>query len=200
MGARPIPSATNHSQTRDEVPDGAFFLFVSKGFNDAIRLSETGRWPEIGLRTPRVSFHPPFTQIETHSKSHVFSDTCQKWIAPQLRQVRPLSKRAETPEGGVVVRGGANFRAGSAYWPEVATGGRRSFAAACDDDMRRSPKRIFEAAGRRGPAMARFIRRPEFRCRGRDALGAEEACHTRQCEVKTTSSIQRRHCDQFAAR
>ena len=82
----------------------AFFLFVSKGFSGAIRLSETGRWPEIGLRTPRVSFHPPFTQIETHSKFFVFSGACQKWIAPQLRQVRPLSKRAETPEGGVVVR------------------------------------------------------------------------------------------------
>ena len=70
--------ATCTSQTRDEVPDGAFFLFVSKGFNDAIRLSETGRWPEIGLRTPRVSFHPPFTQIETHSKMFVFSGACRK--------------------------------------------------------------------------------------------------------------------------
>ena len=30
-------------------PSGAFFLFGSKGFSDAIRLSETGRWPEIGL-------------------------------------------------------------------------------------------------------------------------------------------------------
>lgn len=27
----------------------AFFLFVSKGFSEAIRLSETGRWLEIGL-------------------------------------------------------------------------------------------------------------------------------------------------------
>jgi hypothetical protein len=42
-------SATCTSQTRDEVPDGAFFLFVSKGFSEAIRLSETGIWPEIGL-------------------------------------------------------------------------------------------------------------------------------------------------------
>jgi len=32
---------------------------------EAIRLSETTRWPEIGLLTPRVSFHPPFTEIET---------------------------------------------------------------------------------------------------------------------------------------
>jgi hypothetical protein len=27
----------------------AFFLFVSKGFSEAIRLSETGQQPEIGL-------------------------------------------------------------------------------------------------------------------------------------------------------
>ena len=88
----------------------AFFIFVSKGFSGAIRLSETDRWPEIGLRTPRVSFHPPFTQIETHSKLFVFSGACRKWIAPQLRQVRPLSKRSETPEGGVTLRNGANGR------------------------------------------------------------------------------------------
>ena len=59
-------SATCILQNRDEVPEGAFFLFVSKGFSEAIRLSETGLWPEIGLRTPRVSFHPPFMEIETH--------------------------------------------------------------------------------------------------------------------------------------
>jgi len=34
--------------------------------------------------------------------------------------------RTEIPEGGVVVGGGANFRAVSACWPEVATGGERS--------------------------------------------------------------------------
>ena len=60
------PSAKNHSRTYNEVPDGAFFLFVSKGFSEAIRLSETGLWSKIGLLTPSVSFHPPFTQIETH--------------------------------------------------------------------------------------------------------------------------------------
>jgi len=53
-----------------------------------------------------------------------------KWIAPQLRRVRALSKRSETPEGGVVLRGGANFRAGSAYRPEVATGGQKRSATA----------------------------------------------------------------------
>ena len=104
------PSATNHSRTRDEAPVRAFFLFGSKGFNEANRLSETGRWPEIGLRTPCVSFHPPFTPIETHQKMVVFSDACQKWVAPQLRPVRLLSKQTETLEGGVVVRGGANDR------------------------------------------------------------------------------------------
>ncbi len=31
----------------------AFFLFSSKGFSEAIRLSETGRWPEIGLPGPK---------------------------------------------------------------------------------------------------------------------------------------------------
>jgi hypothetical protein len=42
-------SATCTSQTRDEVPDGTFFLLVSKGFSKAIRLSETGDVAEIGL-------------------------------------------------------------------------------------------------------------------------------------------------------
>ena len=92
----------------------AFFLSVSKGFSEAIRLSETGLWPEIGLRTPRVSFHPPFTQIETHSKKNVFLDACQKWIAPQLRSVRPLSKQTETLEGGVDVRDDAGLLTRSA--------------------------------------------------------------------------------------
>ena len=104
-------SATNHSQTQDQALVRAFFLFGSKGFNDAIRLSETGRSLGIGLRTPRVSFHPPFTQIETHQKMVVFSDACQKWVAPQLRPVRPLSKQTETLEGGVVVRTRALFGA-----------------------------------------------------------------------------------------
>jgi len=76
FSVRVIPSATNPSRTRDEAPAWAFFLFGSKGFNEVIRLSETDRWPEIRLRTPRVSFHPPFTQIETHSKLVVFSDVC----------------------------------------------------------------------------------------------------------------------------
>ena len=66
VGISPVPSAKNHSRTYNEVPDGAFFLFVSKGFSEAIRLSETGIWSKIGLLTPSVSFHPPFTQIETH--------------------------------------------------------------------------------------------------------------------------------------
>ena len=100
-------TATNHSRTRDEAPARAFFLFVSKGFSEAIRLSETGHWPEIVLRTTRVSFHPPFTKIETHSKMFVFSDACRKRVAPQLKRARPLSMRTETPEGGVVVRVGA---------------------------------------------------------------------------------------------
>jgi hypothetical protein len=36
-------------QTRDEAPAWAFFLLVSKGFSEAIRLSETGVLVEIGL-------------------------------------------------------------------------------------------------------------------------------------------------------
>jgi len=36
-----------------------------------------------------------------------FSATWQKRIAPGLMRVRPLSVRTETPEGGVVVWGGA---------------------------------------------------------------------------------------------
>ena len=119
MGSNPTSSATNHSRTRDEAPARAFFLFVSKGFSGAIRLSEIGRWPEIGLRTPRVSFHPPFTQIETHSKRHAFSSACEKWITPQLRCVRPLSKRSETPEGGVIERGSEKALAG---WATTRSG------------------------------------------------------------------------------
>jgi hypothetical protein len=49
LGSNPICTATYTSQTRDEVPDGAFFLFVSKWFSGAIRLSETGISAEIGL-------------------------------------------------------------------------------------------------------------------------------------------------------
>jgi hypothetical protein len=104
----PALTATNHSRTRDEAPAWAFFLFVSKGFSGAIRLSATVRWPEIGLRTPRVSFHPPFTQIETHSKMFVFSCACRKQVATQLKRARPISMRTETPEGGVVLRKCAN--------------------------------------------------------------------------------------------
>ena len=44
-----------------------------------------------------------------------------------LKRIHLLSVRTEIPEGGVVVQGGANFRAGSTYWPEVATGGKRPF-------------------------------------------------------------------------
>ena len=54
-------SATCTSQTPDEAPDRAFFLFVSKGFTKAIQLLETGDLAEIGLFMPRISFHPPFT-------------------------------------------------------------------------------------------------------------------------------------------
>jgi hypothetical protein len=103
-------SATCTSQTRDEVPCGAFFLFVSKGFSEGIRLSKTSDLVRIGLRTPRVSFHPPFIQIETDSKSDALSVSWKNRIAPQLKRVRPLSGRTETPEGGVVVRGGAGGR------------------------------------------------------------------------------------------
>ena len=38
----PVPSATCTSRTRDEALVWAFFLFFSKGFSEAIRLSETG--------------------------------------------------------------------------------------------------------------------------------------------------------------
>ena len=54
LSARPTSSnlvcpATCTSQTRDEVPVGAFFLSVSKGFSEAIRLSETGVSATFGL-------------------------------------------------------------------------------------------------------------------------------------------------------
>ena len=42
-------SATCTSQTRDEAPARAFFLFGSKGFSKAIRLSETGVSATFGL-------------------------------------------------------------------------------------------------------------------------------------------------------
>jgi lysozyme len=45
----PPPPATCTSRTRDEAPVRALFLFVSKGFNEAIRLSETGVSARIGL-------------------------------------------------------------------------------------------------------------------------------------------------------
>ena len=49
MAETPFVSATCTSQTLDKVPDGAFFLFVSKGFSEAIRLSETSDLAEFGL-------------------------------------------------------------------------------------------------------------------------------------------------------
>lgn len=49
IAERVTPSATYTLRTQDEVPDGAFFLFGSKGFSGAIRLSETGALAEIGL-------------------------------------------------------------------------------------------------------------------------------------------------------
>ena len=49
LGARTAPSATCTLQTRDKVPDWALFLFVSNGFSEAIRLSETGISAKIGL-------------------------------------------------------------------------------------------------------------------------------------------------------
>ena len=82
----PFVSATYTLRTRDEVPSGAFFLFGSKGFNEAMRLSETNDLTAIGLRTPRVSFHPPFTQVETDLKLVVLSDAWRERTAPQLRR------------------------------------------------------------------------------------------------------------------
>ena len=48
-GSNPSCSATYTLRTRDEVPSGAFFLFGSKGFNEAMRLSETNDLTEICL-------------------------------------------------------------------------------------------------------------------------------------------------------
>jgi hypothetical protein len=42
LGASRVPSAKNHSRTRDEAPVRAFFVFVSKGFSNCDRPSETG--------------------------------------------------------------------------------------------------------------------------------------------------------------
>jgi hypothetical protein len=53
---------------------------------------------------PRASFHPPFIQIETDSKSGVFSMYWGNPATPQLKRVCLLSVQTETPEGGVVVR------------------------------------------------------------------------------------------------
>ena len=48
-------------------------------------------------------------EIETDSKSDALSVSWRNRIAPQLRWVRQLSVRTETPEGGVVVRVGGHF-------------------------------------------------------------------------------------------
>jgi len=60
LGVCRTPSATCTLQTRDEVPCGAFFLFVSKGFSFCRRPSETGRTLQIGLWQPCVSFRAPW--------------------------------------------------------------------------------------------------------------------------------------------
>ncbi len=51
---------------------------------------------------------------------------CKNRTTPQLKQVRFLSVRTETPEGGVVVRSDANFSEVLIESPEVATGGERT--------------------------------------------------------------------------
>ena len=82
LSFKPIPSATCTSQTRDEVPDGAFFLFVSKWFSEAIRLSETGVSAEIGLaehrkcarswrRVPDVGSDPAYPDLSARDADAV---------------------------------------------------------------------------------------------------------------------------------
>ena len=85
QGSNPCRSATYTLRIQDQVPDGAFFLFGSKGFSDAIRLSENGSLAKIGLRTSRVSFHPPRTQIKMALKIVVFSEAWREWAAPRLQ-------------------------------------------------------------------------------------------------------------------
>lgn len=62
-----------HSANPKTGPSRGLFLYVPKGFAGTIRPSETGLPREIGLRTPTVSFHPPFALGETDSKSPYIS-------------------------------------------------------------------------------------------------------------------------------
>jgi hypothetical protein len=72
VGSNPTPSATCTSRTRDEAPVRAFSPFCSKGFAGILRPSETGRPPEIGLRTPTVSFYPPSPKSRRVQKLRIF--------------------------------------------------------------------------------------------------------------------------------
>lgn len=67
------PQTTFEPETRR--PREPSFL-VKKEFSQVFRLSATGALAEIGLRTPRVFFHPPFTQTGTDLKLDVFSGCC----------------------------------------------------------------------------------------------------------------------------
>ena len=186
LDIRPIPSATFTSQTRDEVPDGAFFLFVSKGFSEAIRLSETGVSAEIGLSGPRVSFHPPCTQIETDSKYLAISACWGNLNAPQLKRFRVLSVRTETPEGGVVVRAEAHvsesFDLPFFMVEPAGTIGSQQPPACCEPGKNRSnspPTRhhartMHDRFGRR---RSRGVHQTEMRGRGTGIFNSQTMLH-----------------------
>ncbi len=115
-----LPAPPLTSRKPETSPPCGPFSFWAQGFSDASRLSETGRWRQIGLRTPRISFQLLFIQIETHSKLLVFSGACRKLVAPQLKEAWPPSMQTETPEGGLVVRGREKSLVG---WATTKSGG-----------------------------------------------------------------------------
>jgi hypothetical protein len=63
LGARPTPSATCTSQTRDEVPNGAFFLFFQRG------LARPSDFRRLAFRPKSVSDRPTSLSIRPYSKS-----------------------------------------------------------------------------------------------------------------------------------
>ena len=72
-GFESLPLRHLHIANPKTGPSRGLFLYVPKGFAGTIRPSETGRLRDIGLRTPTISFHPPFALGETDSKSPYIS-------------------------------------------------------------------------------------------------------------------------------
>ena len=120
-GSQPSRSATCTSQTRDEVPEGAFFLFVSKGFSEAIRLLETGVFRRNGsLNASRLFPSALHQNRDGFKSSFLFSDLARADYAV----VEAVSTATDTNGGTRRRRGRARRSAFKRQFCQKGSGGR----------------------------------------------------------------------------